>query len=219
MRIGTRLLAAVGAVLCTASAQAATTTFFSAPQGHTVTSGSLSDTLGSLGYEFTYTLDKQFMGAPGTVTGRPQQLVWPAGLHVQAVTAGAPGPAKLTIRRSDHQVFDLSSLSFKLLASTVITGAQLELTPILNGTEGPIVLLDATGISGKTFNVDLSAMALKGYDTYKLGLFTDFALTQLTVVDATVSTVPEPTAAQLSLAGLAMLAAAARRKAQVRPGA
>lgn len=207
-----RFLAGLLLALGTVAAQAATTTFFSAAQGSSVSSGSFSDTLSSLGYQFTYSLDKQFMGAPGTVTGRPQQAVWPAGLHVQAVTAVQPGSAVLTIRRTDGQVFDLSSLTFKLLAPTGLTGAALELTPILNGTEGALTTVDATGIGGQTFTYDLAALGMSGYDTYKLSLFTDYVLTRLTVVDATTASVPEPSGERLALAGLVVLTGAARLK-------
>ena len=211
------------ALLLSTPASAVTTTFFDASQTMTlVASGTTSNTISTEGYLFTYTLDKLFTGGVGLTTpiGRVQLVQWPVGLHAQAVTTGPViGPAQVTIQRVDGGVFDLGALSFKLLANTWATGADLEITPMLNGNDGPQVFLDASGVYSNTFSYSnilsdyrgFNTWTLKGYDTYNLSLFVDFALTGVTLTDPS-QPVPEPETYGMMLTGLGVVGVVVRRR-------
>jgi hypothetical protein len=113
------------------------------------------------------------------------------------VTTPPPGvtdyKARITLTRVDGGVFDITAITFKLLASTAGAGGTLEIMPQLNGEDGfnDPIYFDATGYYGMTLSYNEtpnpwgSTALLKGYDTYKVGLYVDFAFTGLTLVTAT----------------------------------
>jgi hypothetical protein len=190
MRRAAKLVAAVAfCVFPGALASADTMVFFENCQLYTlVASGVTSDTISSNGYLFTYTRDKLFTGGTGHPIGRPVRVAWPAGVEAQAVTTPPPGvtdyKARITLQRVDGQVFDLTAFTFQLLANTGGAGASLEIMPVLNGEDGfaDPVYFNATGYYGQTFSYDTSpnpmgsTALLTGFDTYKIGLYVDFAL-------------------------------------------
>jgi len=198
MRRAASLAAAIA--YCTHSgalAYADTTVFFDNCQVYTlVASGVTSDTIRSNGYLFTYTRDKLFTGGTGQPIGRPVRVAWPAGVEAQAVTTPPPGvtdyKARITLQRVDGQVFDLTALTAQLLANTAGAGGSIEIMPVLNGEDGfaDPLYFDATGYYGQTFSYDTSpnplgsTVLLTGFDTYKLGLYVDFALIGLTLDSA-----------------------------------
>lgn len=200
-RILKATLSAFFAMNCTAALAAATTVFFNASQIAThVASGDTSETVKCSGYVFTYSLDKYWYPGinigPGTPTGRFQSVVWPSGLHAQAITAGPSGPvttgggATVTIKRADGTPFDLKTLTTKLLANTAGAGGAFEIMPQLNGNDAfpdPLAL-DATGYGGQTFTY--ATPSLIGFDTYQINLYVDFALTGVTFEGAEI---PQPT--------------------------
>lgn len=178
-------------------AAASDVVFFDSSQVATlVDSGVTSDTIRSNGYLFTYTRDKLFTGGTGHVIGRQVRVPWPDGVEAQAVTTPPPGvtdyKARLTLRRADGDVFDLISFTAKLLANTGGAGANIEIMPMLNGEDAfsDPAYFDATGYYGSSFSYDEtpnylgSTAALKGFDTYKIGLYVDFAFTALTLAGA-----------------------------------
>lgn len=171
-----------------ATARAVTTVFFNSAQvTNLVASGTTSDTISSEGYLFTVTRDKLFTGGVGLTNpiGRYIRVPWPLGMEAQAVTAGPnPGGAKLTIRRVDGQSFGIETLTLKLLANTAGAGASFEIMPKLNGEDGAAdpFMYDATGYYGGSFTYHTPDLI--GFDTYVMSLYVDFALTSLTVVDA-----------------------------------
>lgn len=199
-----RLLACVAAgALCAAGtvASADVTVFFNSSQVATnVSSGVTSDTISCNGYLFTYTRDKLFTGGlGGGPIGRSVRVPWPQGVEAQAVTTPPPGvtdyTARLTIRRVDGGVFDLISFTGRLLANTAATGASWEIMPLVNGEDGfnDPLFFDASGYYGSTFSYSESpnpwgsTAALKGFDTYKIGLFVDYAFTAITLASAAAS--------------------------------
>jgi hypothetical protein len=173
-------------------AGADTTVFFNPAQTAVqVATGTTSDTVSSEGYRFTYSRDKLFTGGTTSVLGRAVRVAWPEGVEAQAVTAGpATSGAKLTIQRDDGGTFDLTALTFRLLANTAGAGGTLEIMPTRGGEdvpEGPFAF-DATGYYSSEFsystapNYGGSTVALTNYDGYKLSLYVDFALVGLTLV-------------------------------------
>jgi hypothetical protein len=188
----------VAASLVAGRAGAVVTTFFSPDQTKTSgTPGVTSDTIFSMGYSITYTMDKLWSPSPGgEPTGRFTTVNWPAGIQAQAVTVTPPGvtnhQAQFTIRRVDGGMFDLPSFTFKLLANTAGAGGSVEVMPRLNGEDAlnDPVMFFASGYYGQSFHYDESTPSylgntnlLKNCDTYKFGLYVDFALTSLTLVD------------------------------------
>jgi hypothetical protein len=193
-----------------APAEAAMMQFFDPSQvAVPVTSGATSDTVASDGYLFTFTRDKLFTGGlGGGPIGRQVRVPWPDGVEAQSVTTPAPGAkASITLKRQDGDVFDLTAFTAKLLANTSGAGGSIEVMPLLNGEDGlpNPVMFSATGNYGQSFSYNESSPSyvgsttpLKGFDTYQIGLYVDFAITGLTLEGAPV---PEP-------AGLAALAGA-----------
>lgn len=177
--------------------RAATTVFFNSLQTtNLVSTNATSDTISSEGYVFTYTRDNLFTGGTTNVIGRPVRVSWPDGLEAQYVTAGpTPGKAKITVRRMDGGVFDLTAFSAKLLASPG-AGRAIEIVPFLNGEEplnDPLTFDVSSGYYGSVHSFDTttpsyigSTAALTNYDAYVLNLTLDFALVSLTVVDASI---------------------------------
>ena len=182
------------------SAGATVTDFFNAGQVATsVSSGVTSETFSSEGYLFTVTRDKLFTGGGSVVIGRTVRVPWPSGVEAQSVTMPPPGvtdyKARLTVQRVDGGVFDLIGFTAKLLANTAATGAAIEIMPQLNGEDGfnDPVYFDASGYYGQSFsynespNVWGSTATLKGFDTYKVVLWVDFAFTDLVLATAGVT--------------------------------
>lgn len=209
------LVLALGSLCCT-SANASIIRFFDSSQvALNVASGVTSDTIQSNGYLFTYTRDKLFTGGVGMPDpiGRPVRVPWPQGVEAQAITTGPnPGKAKITISRVDGDVFDLTAFTAKLLANTAGAGGSIEVMPKQHGEDGlnDPVYFNATGIADNSFSYDQTTpnylgntTPLKGFDTYTLTLYVDFALTGLTLEGATV---PEPSALAL-LGGIGVLMA------------
>ena len=212
---GTRLTTAVRmtmlAVLVLFSpgrACAVVTVFFDASQTtNFVTSGATSETWGSEGYWFTVTRDKLFTGGVGLTNpiGRYLRVQWPDGLEAQAVTAGPnPGGAKLILKREDGQPFAINRFTMRLLANTGGAGGSWEIMPQLNGEDArndPYFYI-ASGTAGNQFTYVTPELA--GYDAYKISLYVDFALMELTVTDASLPPpvlewfVPGPDTLQLS---------------------
>ncbi len=185
--------------LCFATANASTVVFFDASQIATeVTSGVTSDTISSNGYLFTYTRDKLFTGGLGPdPIGRYVRVPWPEGVEAQAVTTPPPGvtdyKARITLKRVDGDVFDLTSFSAKLLANTAATGASFEIMPLLNGEDAfnDPIYFNASGYYGNSFSYGPgSTAALRAFDTYKIGLFVDFALIDLSLEGADIAGSP-----------------------------
>lgn len=169
-------------------AWAVTTVFFDSSQTtNLVAAAATSDTLASEGYLFTVSRDKLFTGGVGLTNpiGRYIRVPWPSGLEAQAVTAGPnPGGARIEIRRQDGQPFAIETFTAQLLANTAGAGGAWEIMPMLNGEDGvpnPFVY-DATGIAGNRFTYHTPELA--GFDAYKMTLYVDYAITSLTVVDA-----------------------------------
>ncbi len=189
-----RTVSSIGLVVASlscAAVDAATTVFFNNSQVATpVASGATWDEVKSNGYLFHYTLDKLFTGGIGpNPIGRPVLVSWPAGVEGQAVTAGPnPSGAQIVVKRVDGSVFDFTAFTAKLLLNTAATGASFEIMPKLNGEDAfnDPIYFDATGYSGSTFSYNdlpgyYSTALLKGYETYTVSLFGDFALTGLTL--------------------------------------
>ncbi|MFN7021464.1 MAG: GC-type dockerin domain-anchored protein [Phycisphaerales bacterium] len=173
-------------------AVADTTVFFNSSQVATpVSSGVTSETFSSNGYIFTCTRDKLFTGGTGMVIGRTVRVPWPVGIEAQAVTTPPPGvtdhKARITIRRTDGAVFDFISFSARLLANTFGAGGAIEIMPLVDGEDAlnDPLFFDVSGSSGTTFSYNESpnpwgsTALLKGYDTYKVALYVDFAFTAL----------------------------------------
>jgi hypothetical protein len=186
------LAAMVCAMFCAPTVHAVTTIFFNAAQTtNPVASGATSETISSSGYLFTYSLDKWWSATgSGPPTGRFQSILWPAGLDAQTQTAGPSGPlttqipATITIKRIDGLPFDLTTFTGEILGNTAGAGAAFEIMPLLNGNDGfanPLTL-DATGYAGRSFTY--ITPSLTGFDTYNISLWMDFALTSVTLVDA-----------------------------------
>lgn len=191
---------ALAAILCllSTSIRAETTVFFDACQAAVpVASEVTSDTISSMGYLFTYTRDKLFTGGTGQPIGRPVRIPWPEGVEAQAVTTPPPGvtdyKARITIRRVDGGVFDLPAFTAKLLANTFGAGGAIEIMPLVDGEDAfnDPLYFDVTGFYGQTFSYDTSpnpwgsTVLLTGFDTYKIGLYVDFALIDLSLESAT----------------------------------
>lgn len=177
--------------------------FFDASQVATpVSSGVTSETISSNGYIFTATRDKLFTGGTGHIIGRSVRVPWPQGVESQAVTTPPPGvtdyKARMTLRRDDGAVFDLMSFSVKLLANTAGAGASLEIMPLVNGEDAfaDPIFFDVSGYYGQTFSYNESpnpwgsTRLLRGYDTYKVALYVDFAFTDLVLQDASLPACP-----------------------------
>lgn len=215
-RSGFTAAALILSFMTCSTAHAEIVVFFNGGQSWTdVASGVTSDTSSSEGYLFTYTRDKLFTGGVGLTEpiGRYVQVSWPDGIHAQAVTSGPnPGKARITISREDGDVFDLVAFNAKLLANTAGAGGSFEIMPKLSNGEDAFndpLYFDATGIAGNTFTYGptptyqgQSTNLLKGYGTYSIDLYVDFALTSLTVDGAPV---PEPTSMGLLVAGFTLL--------------
>lgn len=208
-------------LLSSSFAHAVTTTFFDSSQTATlVESGATFDTISSEGYFFTYTLDKFWTGGTSGPPGRFVTVTWPGGVQAQAVTTASPttttGPAQITIKRIDGNVFDITTFTAKLLANTGGAGGAIEVMPKINGEEALAdpVAFNATGYYGQSFSYAMPSTALlRNADSYTFSLYVDFALTGLTLVDASLP-IPEPETYAMFLAGLGLVGVAARRRKQ-----
>ncbi len=198
--VGPKLSIAIVVVLLgVQSVHAATTAFFSSSQVATLVSSDVtSDTISSNGYQFTYTLDKLFTGGTGQIIGRQELVTWPDGIHAQAVSTPPAGvtdhKARIEITRVDGDVFDLTSITIMLLANTAGAGGAVEIMPLIDGEDGlnDPVAFDVSGYAWVSFSYDESpnpwgsTALLKGFDTYKMSLYADFALTAITFEGAAV---------------------------------
>ncbi|MBY0111809.1 MAG: hypothetical protein K2Y21_03230 [Phycisphaerales bacterium] len=192
MHTRSRSLTLAAASLVALTAPAGLTTFFDPSQvaAHPA-SGVTSETYSSGGYRFVVTRDKLFTGGTGHIIGRSVRVPWPQGMEAQAVTTPPPGvtdyKARMTITREDGRVFDWNSFTMKLLANTGGAGAALEIMPKVNGEDafGDPLTFDVTGYYGGTFSYDESpnvwgsTARLKGFATYNVNLYVDFAFTAL----------------------------------------
>jgi hypothetical protein len=147
--------AALICLLFCARAGAESTVFFDSSQIATlIESGITSDTIRGNGYVFTYTRDKLFTGGTGEIIGRPVRVPWPVGVEAQAVTTPPPGvtdyKARMTLRRVDGNVFDLTTFTAKILASTSGAGASIEIMPLVDGEDAfdDPLFFDVTGFYG-----------------------------------------------------------------------
>lgn len=187
-RVHRWMLVAVAAMGLAGDAWAGITQFYDVTQStNLVAIASTSDTWGSEGYEFRLTRDKLFTGGVGLTNpvGRAVRVAWPAGMEAQAVTTGpARGGAQIQLRRSDGQSFDLDNFAIKLLGNTAGAGAAIEVMPRLHGEDGlpDPAAFDVSGYYGQVFT--FSPTGLRGFDEYLFTLYVDFALTSLTVIDA-----------------------------------
>lgn len=180
-------LVAMAVVVLPVPVRAVTNVFFSITQTTNLVATNInSDTIETEGCLFTLSRDKLFTGGVGLTNpiGRSLRINWPDGLEAQGITAGPnPGGARITLTRQDGQPFDIPAFTFRLLANTAGAGAMLEIMPLLNGEDAvpDPFMYQATGYYGQNFT-NLSPQ-LRGYDTYKITLYVDFALMRLTMVD------------------------------------
>ena len=180
------LLVAALTLVAWSEARAVTNIFFNASQTATVLSSNINAvTLRSGDYLFTHTVDGYWSAYPGgPPTGRFFSVLWPNGIHAQAITAGPSVGigANITVKRVDGKRFDLRAFTGKLLANTAGTGGAFEIMPLLNGEDAfnDPLMFDCSGYGGQSFP---HTPMLTGYDTYKIHLWVDWALTALTLID------------------------------------
>lgn len=188
------LLSLLGLMALAEPAVAVTNYFFNASQTATVVVSNINAiTLQSGDYRFTYSADGYWSSGGGPPTGRFFSVAWPAGVQAQAITAGPNlgTGANITLRRADGKVFDLQAFTGKLLLNTAGAGAAFEIMPLLNGQDAfsnPLTY-DCTGYAGMSFPY---TTALKGYDTYQIHMWGDYALTALTLIDTNPAVPPAP---------------------------
>lgn len=181
------------ALVAWSEARAVTNIFFNASQSATVISSNINSvTLRSGDYLFTHTVDGYWSSYPGgPPTGRFFSVFWPNGIQAQAITAGPSVGigANITIKRVDGKQFDLWAFTGKLLANTAGTGGAFEIMPLLDGEDAlnDPLMFDCSGYGGQSFP---HTPMLAGYDTYKIHLWVDWALTVLTLIDT--NSVPPP---------------------------
>jgi hypothetical protein len=181
-------LALTGMLVFAGSIQAATTNvFFNASQTATVTASNITSvTINSGGYLFTYSQDGYFTGGlGGGPIGRFFSVVWPNGVEAQAYTAGpfSGSGANINLKRADGKKFDLQSFTGTILLNTAGAGGAFEIMPQINGNDAfanPLQY-DCSGYSGMSF--PYTTPTLTNYDTYKIHMWGDFALTALTLAD------------------------------------
>lgn len=181
-----KIFIAALAVAAWSEARAATNVFFNTSQTATVLSSNINAvTLRSGDYLFTHTVDgywSAYVGGPPT--GRFFSVFWPNGIQAQAITAGPSVGigANIIIKRVDGKLFDLRAFTGKLLANTAGTGGAFEIMPLLDGEDAlnDPLMFDCSGYGGQSFP---HAPMLVGYDTYKIHLWVDWALTALTLID------------------------------------
>ncbi|MBE7497990.1 MAG: hypothetical protein HS117_23860 [Verrucomicrobiaceae bacterium] len=184
VRAALLLLACVQVV--TAFAVTYTNVFFNASQTRTVLASSINEvTIRSGEYTFTYSVDGYWAPvAGGQPTGRFFSVNWPAGVQAQAITAGPllGRGANIILKRADGKKFDLKSFTGKILLNTAGAGAAFEIMPLLDGEDAlPDPLqFDCSGYYGASFS---HTPSLVNYDTYKIHMWGDFALTALTLMD------------------------------------
>jgi hypothetical protein len=184
----------IGLLAATSPAWAVTTNFFNATQTATlVTSNINAITIQSGDYRFTYSADGYWSSGGGPPTGRFFSIFWPNGVQAQAITAGPllGTGANITLKRADGKLFDLRAFTGKILMNTAGAGGAFEIMPLLDGNDGlPDPLqFDCTGYAGQSFP---HTPALAGYDTYKIHMWGDFALTALTLIDTNPPVPPAP---------------------------
>ncbi len=180
-----------------------TNVFFDSSQTATVLNSNInSATIQSGDYRFTYSIDGYWSPAPGgEPTGRFFSVFWPAGIQAQGITTGplVGSGANLTIKRADGKPFDLATFTGKLLANTAGAGGAFEIMPQLNGNDAfnDPQMFDATGYGGQSFSY---APMFHHYDTYKIHLWLDWALTAVTMID---TNPPSPPAASFTIGATA----------------
>lgn len=163
-----------------------TNVFFNASQTKTVVTSSINETtIRSGDYTFSYSVDGYWAPvAGGQPTGRFFSVNWPTGVQAQAITAGplVGQGANIILKRADGKKFDLKAFTGKILLNTAGAGAAFEIMPMLNGEDAlPDPLqYDCTGYYGASF---AHTPSLVNYDTYKIHMWGDFALTALTIMD------------------------------------
>ncbi len=189
-----RVVAPWGLLLSVMSVHAVTNVFFNASQtAALVVSNINAVTISSGDYLFTYSADGYWSPGGGTPTGRFFSVVWPNGVQAQAITAGPQlgTGANITLKRADGKLFDLQAFTGKILLNTAGAGGAFEIMPQLDGNDAfpDPLMLDATGYAGQSFQ---HTPALAGYDTYKVHLWGDFALTALTLIDTNPPVAPAP---------------------------
>jgi hypothetical protein len=176
--------------------RAVTNTFFDASQTSTLIVSNINAvTIQSGDYRFTYSADGYWSSGGGLPTGRFFSVLWPNGVQAQAITAGPSvgTGANITLKRADGKLFDLQAFTGKILLNTAGAGAAFEIMPLLNGNDAlPNPLqYDCTGYAGQSFAYTTAPLA--GYDTYKIHMWGDFALTALSLIDTNPPIPPAPT--------------------------
>ena len=171
-------------------ARAVVNVFFDASQStNLVAAGTTSDTIGTEGYLFECTRDKLFTGGVGLTEpiGRNLRIHWPDGLEAQAVTTGpATGKAQILLTRQDGEPFAIRNFTAKLLGNTAGAGGSIEVMPLLNGEDGAPdpYAYGASGFYGQNFTYNTPELA--GFDAYKINIYVDFAIMDMTVEDASI---------------------------------
>ena len=188
------LIATCTCLLVASSARAVTNIFFNASQPSTlIVSNVNAVTIQSGDYRFTYSADGYWSSGGGTPTGRFFSVFWPDGVQAQAITAGPllGTGANITLKRADGKPFDVQAFTGKILLNTAGAGGAFEIMPLLNGNDAfPNPLqYNCSGYAGQSFSY---TPALAGYDTYKIHMWGDFALTALTLIDTNPPVPPAP---------------------------
>ena len=206
-----RLLVSQLGLLAFASQALAVTNYFFSPSqtAALVVSNINSVTIQSGDYRFTYSADGYWSSGGGPPTGRYFSVLWPSGVQAQAITAGPSLGlgANITLRRADGKAFDLQAFTGKILLNTAGAGGAFEIMPKLNGNDAfnDPVTYDCTGYGGMSFPC---TTALRGYDTYQIHMWGDYALTAITLIDTNPPVPPAPsfsitTSATPTAAGMA----------------
>ena len=193
-----RPLLAIGAAVALGAASpalAVTNYFFNASQTATLVVSNINAvTIQSGDYRFTYSADGYWSSGGGAPTGRFFSIFWPTGVQAQAITAGPllGNGANITLKRADGKAFDLQAFTGKILLNTAGAGGAFEIMPQTNGNDvlnNPLTY-DCSGYAGMSFT---NTTALSGYDTYKIHMWGDYALTALTLIDTNPPVPPAPT--------------------------
>ena len=188
------LISVLGLLAASSPARAVTNYFFDVSQTATLIVSNINAvTIQSGDYRFTYSADGYWSSGGGTPTGRFFSIFWPTGVQAQAITAGPllGTGANITLKRADSKPFDLQAFTGKILLNTAGAGAAFEIMPQLNGNDAfnDPLMYDCTGYAGMSFAY---TTALSGYDTYKIHMWGDYALTALTLIDTNPPVPPAP---------------------------